>query len=691
MIALLYLIISVLSGYVICSYAFPRLKKMGMYSYGNKEINLHPYFILLPAYFLIGTIVQTWCVYLLAYIFQGKAHPLAYANAIIMPLFAILSFILCYKMNQKVIKAEHIIYSKVTTFEKIVIVAICILAYTLMWKTFYVKGETLYVGYTVFSDFSPHLGMIRSFSYGNNFPTQYPFFAGEDVKYHFMFQFLVGNLEFLGMRIDNAFNIPSALGFVSVVSLLYVFAYKLTAKKVVGYLTCLFFVFRSSNSVFKFMAEQPEGTNILKALKDNTEFISYSTHEDWGLWNLNVYCNQRHFAFSIAILLLIIIQFMPHLFEMTERIRSIIAEKKEITKVKSTSFIEDTLSDVEIFVKESLFSVKGWYVKDLRLAICSGVLLGALTFWNGASTIAALLILFAIAIAADRRLEFLIMAVVTVSLSMLQSALFVNGSAVSPTILFGFIAENKTFLGTMDYLFRLLGILPYVLIVAFLLVKGVKKYILIAFSFPLFFAFTVSLTSDVTVNHKYIMISVMLINIFAAIVIDKLISVRNIWYRITCIVMVVFLTATGVYDYTMVLKKNKNCVQYDLHDPLTEWIKENATSKDIFLTNNIVLNNIVLGGAMLFEGWQYFSWSAGYDTASRDALVTKMYEATSSTMLDKLIKENNIRFIVVDNDVRNSTSYIVNEEVISDTYQAVYFYNDNGSNTVIYDTNLLVR
>lgn len=689
MIAVLYLIISFLSGYVICTYAFPGLKSLGMYSYGKKKLNLNPYFILLPAYFLVGTIIQTWCVYLLACLFQEKTEPLFYANVIIIPLFTIVSFILCYRLNQKVIQTETSLRSKVTTFEKIAIIAVCILTYTLMWKTFYVKGETLNVGYTVFSDFSPHLGMIRSFSYGNNFPTQYTFFAGEDVKYHFMFQFLVGNLEYLGMRIDNAFNIPSALGFVSAISLLYAFSYKLTRKKVVGYLSCLFFIFRSSNSVFKFISEQPVGTNIFKALKDNNEFISYSTHEDWGLWNLNVYCNQRHFAFSIAVLILILMQFMPHLFEMADRIRNTITDRIQNKIENETSLLEKTLMEAKIFLKESFFRVQGWYIKDLKLAISGGLLLGAITFWNGASTIAALLVLFGIAIVADRRLEFLVMAVITVTLSMLQSALFVHGSVVSPKILFGFIAENKTLFGTMDYLFRLLGILPFVLIVAFLLVKGTKKYILIAFSFPLFFAFTVSLTSDVTVNHKYIMISVMLISIFAGIVIEKLFSNGNVWYRLTCIVLVIFLTATGFYDYTMVLKKNQNCLQFSLHDPLTQWIKENATSQDIFLTNNYALNNIVLGGAMLFEGWQYFSWSAGYDTASRDVIVREMYEATDSATLDRLIKENNIRFIVVDNDARNSSSYIVNEEVIAKTYVAVYSYNENGSNTVIYDTKLL--
>lgn len=691
MFALLYLVICFALGYVICSYAFPGLKTVGMYSYGRKQMMLNPNFIVLPAYFLVGTIAQTWCVYLLGYLFKTKENPLVLANVIGMSFFAVVSLVLMSRLKRKSEQTEKMIYARITTFDKIVILGVCILTYTLMWKTFFVKAETLNVGYTVYSDFSPHLGMIRSFSYGNNFPTQYPFFAGTDVKYHFMFQFLVGNLEFLGMRIDNAFNIPSALGFLSAVSLLYVFAYKISGKKAVGLLSCLFFVFRSSNSLFKFIAEQPVGTNIFKALKDNTEFISYSTNEDWGLWNLNVYCNQRHFAFSIAVLLLVLMLFMPHLYEMSERIKCRLQEKMKKHPIESRKTLETGLQEIRFFIKESFFTPEGWYIKDLRLAICSGLLLGSISFWNGASTIAALLVLFGIAIVADRRLEFLIMAVITTILSLLQSSLFVEGSVVSPKFFFGFIAENKSLFGSLDYLMRLLGILPIVLVVAFLLVKGVEKYALFAFSFPLIFAFTVSLTTDVTVNHKYIMISVMLMNIFAAIIVAKLFSMKNIWYRCTCVVLVILLTATGVYDYSMVLKKNKNCLQLSLNDPLTLWIKENATSQDIFLTNNYALNNIVFGGAMLFQGWQYFSWSAGYDTQSRDMLVKEMYESSSSDNLDRLVKENHIRFIVVDNDVRTSSSFVVNEEVISNTYQVAFTYNDNGTNAIIYDTKLRIN
>ena len=68
------------------------------------------------------------------------------------------------------------------------------------------KDGLLYSGFSVYGDYAPHTAMMRSFSRGNNFPTQYPHYGGQDVKYHFMFQFLVGNLEYLGLRLDLGYN-----------------------------------------------------------------------------------------------------------------------------------------------------------------------------------------------------------------------------------------------------------------------------------------------------------------------------------------------------------------------------------------------------------------------------------------------------------------------------------------------------
>ena len=57
---------------------------------------------------------------------------------------------------------------------------------------------------------------------------RYPHFGGQDVKYHFMFQFLVGNLEFLGLRLDIAYNSVSVFALLGFLMVLYSIARRVT-------------------------------------------------------------------------------------------------------------------------------------------------------------------------------------------------------------------------------------------------------------------------------------------------------------------------------------------------------------------------------------------------------------------------------------------------------------------------------
>lgn len=693
----LFLILCFTVGWTICNYAFPNLIKITETSYDKRKISFSPYLLLFPVWFVIGTIALTWSTYLIALIFGDMKAPLLIADGIVMPAAVLISALEFYKrfIKQKVsgeqsdrkgYKSFFFCSDKRTRrLEILLLTAIAALACILMWTTFFIKGDQIYVGVSVFSDFSPHIGMIRSFSFGNNFPTAYSHFAGEDIRYHFMFQFLIGNLEFLGMRLDYAFNIPSILTFISAFLMLYLLAVKITGKIGAGVLSCLFFAFRSSKSLFTFLSKLPSGTGLLKALADNTGFIGETPHEDWGLWNLNVYCNQRHLALGLTVLFFVIILLLPNLYEMFEDIKYLgFHETDQKKKNNQQSFFGKLFARVKLI----FLTWEGWKVRDLRLAVASGILLGSMSFFHGAAVIGCLLVLFVIAVLSKRRLEFLIVAVITLTMSLLQTHFFINGSVVSNQFLFGFIAENKTIFGVASYLGSLLGILPVVLLAAFCLEKGIGRYLILAFLVPLIFAFTISMTIDVTVNHKYIMMSCILLGIFAASLLMKLFERKDFLLRVVGVLLVLMLTSSGIYDFTTILKKNTpgSAIVLDLKDPLTQWINENSDSKDIFLTSNYALNQVVLGGAMLYQGWPYFAWSAGYDTDFRYAMVKKMYEAQTPEKLMALIKENRIRFIIVDRDNRESTDYVVNEANIRATYQCVKEEGEGEWVTSIYDT-----
>ncbi len=679
MLGILYILLGTLLGRMLCRECLRSLDAV------TEQTKLPGFLVKLPAWYLTGNLLMTWLVYLVSYVFCEKQTPMFYGNLVVIPLVFLL--VLGYEAVQIKKNRDRVTGQELAAFFDgrtetkngnllpllFVIVAAGLVTY-LMFLTFHCKDGSTYVGYSVFSDFAPHLGMIRSFSKSNNFPTQYAHFAGEDIRYHFMFQFMVGNLEYLGLRIDWAFNLPSIFGMVSVYMLLFVLAVRITGSRLCGYLTVLLFTFRSSFTVFRYMAEQSKGT-VIEALKNNTEFLGYTQNENWGLWNLNVYCNQRHLAFALAFLILAVLLFYPYAEKAGERMKKIPHEK-------------NLFSYAVRMGKAAFFSKTSFAVYDLRFSVAMGIFLGALAFWNGSVLIATLSILFFMAAVSEYRLDYLVTAVIALVLSLLQSALFVNGSAVEPAYYFGFLAENKTFWGVIVFIIELTGIVLVTAAAGACLQKGIRRYMLIPFLAPFVLAFTLSLTVDITVNHKWIMMSLMLVSIYAAFLLTRLAESGDWLKRLVALALCIVLTATGIYDFTIVIKRNQNYLVFSEDDPVTNWIIENATCEDIFLTPYYSLNNVVMGGAMLYYGWPYYAWSAGYDTYARDREVRRMYEASSSEELKELIEKNSIRYIIIDHDCRTSDEYDVREDVIENTYETVFECDTGKWQVRIFDTKL---
>lgn len=669
-----YIMLSTIFGAALCNIFFKNLKAPAV------KCGLPPFLVQLPAWYLTGTLSLTWLVYLTAYVFQNQKKPLFFGNLIACG--AALVFLGIYMVYFKGFQKHPVKLKPFFLGEEEKQKASGPLLYTLlallftaflMFLTFKVVDGSIYVGYSVFSDFAPHLGMIRSFSVSNNFPTQYAHFAGEDIRYHFMFQFMVGNLEYLGLRLDFAFNLPSMFGMTAVYMLLFVLTVRLTKSRLCGYLTAFLFTFRSSFTVFRYMAEQSKG-NVLEALLTNTEFLGYTQNENWGLWNLNVYCNQRHLAFALAFLLLALILFFPYVEHMGQSL----LKTKETQKQGSSALAAQ--------LKTLFFTKTAFGIYDVKQAVGMGLFLGGLAFWNGSVLVATLAMLFFMAAASEYRLDYLITALLALVLYFCQSALFVEGSVVSPAYYFGFLAENKTAWGVLIFIVELTGIVLFVAVVGAAMLKGTRRYMLLVFFVPFVLAFTLALTGDITVNHKWIMMSLMLLSIFAATVLTKLFQEKDWFKRVIAALLLFVLTATGMYDLTTVVKRNENYLIFSYEDPVTNWIAENATCKDIFLTPYYSLNNVVMGGAMLYYGWPYYAWSAGYDTYSRDTQVKRMYESSSVEELKYRIKANNIRYIIVDYDCRTSSEYEVREDVIEAAYETVFEYDSGEWMVRIFDT-----
>ncbi|KAF0814764.1 hypothetical protein IGB42_00819 [Andreprevotia sp. IGB-42] len=651
--AVLYLLIVFVLGDRLLRAAFPWLLDVPQrHSVFGTAIRLPQWMIRLPAAWLLGALVVNWTTFF-ACDFARSMKTGAYLSLV---LFAVIAGGLIWAertgwlaWRQKGRSALRALWS----LEGAYVLGALLISSFIAWHTLMVKDGALFVGSTVWSDFGPHLAMIRSFSFGENFPPQYPHYPDGTIRYHFLFQFLTATLEALGFRIDWAFNIPSILSLVSLFMLLYVLAVAVVGSRLAGVLTGVLFIFRSSFAFFSFAKDHLNG-DLWTSLWNVSLHIGKTQNESWGLWAQNVYANQRHFAFSISVMVLLLLALLPLL-------------QQNIAARAAAQGFGGRL-------KASFATLDGWLVGDWRRAVTLGVLLGAIGFWNGAVVITTLIVLFVLALACNRRLEFLLIAVIAVVLSVLQSKLFIGGgaSAVNPTLYFGFLAEFKTWPGVTAFNLELLGVFIPLLLIAVCGAPRGTRWLALAFMAPFIFASTVSLTTDINANHKFIMIAVMLGNVFIAALLARFFFSRDGALKALAVLLTVLLTITGFVDLKTLYNMNQGNVVLPMDDPVVNWIKQNTKPRDVFLTDFSVLHSAQFAGRPIYNGWPYYAWSAGYDTETRGRWQKQMYSTTSREELQLIARGEHINYIVVDDANRNSREYPTNEILIGQTFPLVF-------------------
>ncbi len=710
------LLISITAGYIMISPVASKLfNRQGVICLSGKSARLPRFMVVLPASVLSGILLFTWCSYIFSYIFRSTSRPLLYGN--MAAGIAISGFIILYA-------AKHGFFEKIKGFpdrirdlwsagfwsscrlELLYIFIVSSFWSYFMYRSFHVDGDTIKVGISVFSDFAPHLALIRSFSFGTNLPAEYPHFADGTIRYHFLFQFLAGNLEFSGLRLDHAFNIPSIACMISFLMLLYSFSVMVTGKRWAGILTALLFHFRSSFAFFTFMNKQENLGALLKRVFALTGHIGNTTHEEWGLWAQKVFVNQRHLAAGLGILLFSLMLMTPYLRDMLKSLKN--------------KTLKGWFNDV--FVKSD-----SWIPQDILPSITAGLLLGLTGFVNGAAVVAALSILFVMALFSKQRLAFLNIALIAVILVLIQTTFFMGSSkTLSPRLTVGFLAKGTDAVSISRFYTELLGVLPLVLlagiltshrrltryavlavpaaalyyifwpapdfplpykIIILLIVSlaafasfhyrtGTRPFsaplLLVIFAAPVACATLLQLTPDITMNHKYVITGVMLLNIIAASFLYGLFSSGRPLGIASALLLSLLLTVTGFADIKTLYNLDKNHIHIKTDDPLIIWAREITDPDDVFLTPAYSLHPLLLSGRKIFYGWPYYAWSAGYDTNYRKTVVKRIYSAASAQTLRNLVSKHGISYIVVENDNRNSSDYKLNEALIEQTFVEVY-------------------
>jgi len=234
------------------------------------------------------------------------------------------------------------------------------------------------------------------------------------------------------------------------------------------------------------------------------------------------------------------------------------------------------------------------------------------------------------------------------------------------------------------------GLVLLMAIFAFFLPGRRRKVLLIAFLLPLIFAFTVSLTPDVTVNHKFIMICFMFCNIYIVDLLGRLWSgplqsaeidrstknhghVAAIAGKLAAVLLALVLMITGMQEIVILKNVSRQTTYIDGAAPLVEWIKENTDPSAVFVTAPYHFNAFYLSGRMTWLGHAYYAWSAGHDTGGRLEQEQWLIAGCDGDLAEvrALIAEAGVDYLIIDDTLREHPEFSVNEEFFAAWFPAV--------------------
>ncbi|MEQ1606648.1 MAG: NHL repeat-containing protein [Pyrinomonadaceae bacterium] len=295
MLAFIYLILVFLLGDSICKRFFPYVSTAHRVATG----------------FLAGLLISTWLTYLSAALFGGTSSPMLAGNLI----FAVTAIAGIYFLNRfpSKKKPETSIDRETTRFKQadwIVTGIFLLVAIVMMYSTFTMKDGNMEIANHQSSDFGSTASIMQSFAIGHNFPTEYPHFTGERIRYHFLFYFQAGNMEYLGLSPASANNVLAILTLLSMLILVMTLGAVLFASRLVGRIGAILFFFHGSLAFIPFYLANGSIAAMWEKMGTMRDFLSSGLPyrgEDWGVWSQVVYLNQRHLASSIGIFLIAVI------------------------------------------------------------------------------------------------------------------------------------------------------------------------------------------------------------------------------------------------------------------------------------------------------------------------------------------------------------------------------------------------
>ncbi|PYL68559.1 MAG: hypothetical protein DMF28_06340, partial [Verrucomicrobia bacterium] len=647
----------------------------------------------LAAAVLVGLLVSSWFTYLAGLAFAWASRPLLWGNLLFfIAAAALLSWprwkgaIRGTTLGRSSSRAANLYLPRAegsTIGDWLLIAGYVALVSWMMFASFNSSGTKLQISNPEYSDFGPNTAIMQSFAVGHNFPTEYPHFSGDRIRYHFLFYFQAGNLEFLGLNPAWSLNLLSIVTLVAMLILALTLGEVVFNSRAVGRLGSFLFFFFGSLSYVPFLHRQGSVRAAIQAIRQQRDFLPSIfpyRGEQWGTWSQVTYLNQRHFASAIGILLLVLIflvicyRIRPKRPKAPPPIDSVAAQPNPFPEIAADTGSEDasrpenvleprgdiTSASVATEPKQEVAVPAERFRDTLPGFIFSGVLLGLLPMWNSAVFIGASAVLGVLFILFPLRLQMLALAVTAGLIALPQMLYLTGGSGRIPMprlIHWGYMVEQPTAANVAKYLGFTFGFKWLLIALALVFANSLQRRIFLAALSLVAVAFSFQFTIEVLANQKFLHTWVIIANLFVAFALWRLwrfsLGGTTLPGKFVAAVLFLLIIPGGVIDLFPIHNTGWSEVTYR-NDPLIDWLKKETKPRDIFLTDRFVNHPILMAGRRVFYGWPYYAWSAGYNASNRDRVYTELFESKDPWKVYHLLKENGISYVAYDNAVRQA-------------------------------------
>ncbi len=457
----------------------------------------------------------------------------------------------------------------------LLVLSIWVVAVTLTFGVTVIDAGVISTPQNLIRDLYSHTGLMRSFSVGYNFPTEYPFFQGGAIRQHFLFYFGGGVFEALGAPFSVALNLPSALALGSLLSLVAFLSWWLTSSYGAAWLAVVLCLFRSSLSWLDWLAALTRSAREGNPIYRESFFYGVTPYENWGIFSLNVHLNQRHLMHGFALMLVVLVACLA-----TPRL---------------------------------VFSLRN---RASLAFLALGVVVGSGTYWNGPAYMTTMVALVPLLCVSDYRLKALLVGGSAVLSSAITVSLVTSGALGStpfePVYRFGFLSESSAPLSVLKYAAWIFGLLPVVSLIAAQRC-GTRGLLFWWCGFmPVALIFVAQVTPIPAQGHKFINAGTLVWSILSAGLLASLIGSGRMVVRIGGYLIVLVMVMTGIVDAGALMRLGQTRLSYPVEDSAIRWIELNTPRDAVFLSGSRGDVAPVLAGRRLYIGPESLTSETGY-------------------------------------------------------------------------------